>query len=481
MEPKSFSKLIDTYTKQIDWQPIRYDIKTLNELLSKNLDASSCILFNCSNHGICNKNNFECICNEHYYGVACELPQKKCESQNRCLNLGTCVDIIEFDNQTNMNNYDYECVCSKDYFGSNCEYNIDPCSNITCSSNGYCNMKKKVDWQFLTNVNNLKDFETYMRKFFPTAADHSNTNNCQLCQKNSENHKMKAQYRHCLCEPCCSTRYLIHVCLNTGAIRIFGTNLHELSDSQENSEQLVKGISAKFKEIIEDIIHSNISKPFNIFQKIMLDYGTERNVPKLTQIQNYVKYRRIKNGDVNSIDGLIELVNGRTVDNENFFLNLVDDEPFYFGVDISDGSQDSHFHLGISSKKLLENLKIGETFHLDCTYKVVKYGFPLIVFGASDIRRKFYPICFMITSNEQEKDFIYFFNNFKKITDKVKIKLTQFFEFLCIDADRAMANSIATCLNSRKLIMCWYHFRANINKNSNKIPNELQDDVVNDY
>ena len=51
----------------------------------------------------------------------------------------------------------------------------------------------------------------------------------------------------------------------------------------------------------------------------MLDYGTERNVPKLTQIQNFEKYRRIKNGDVNSIDGLIELVNGRTVDNEIFF------------------------------------------------------------------------------------------------------------------------------------------------------------------
>ncbi|CAF1148719.1 unnamed protein product, partial [Brachionus calyciflorus] len=87
MESNSFTKLIDTFTKQIDWQPIRYDIKTLNELLSKNLEASSCILLNCSNNGICNINNFECFCNEHYYGVACELPQKKCESQNRCLNL----------------------------------------------------------------------------------------------------------------------------------------------------------------------------------------------------------------------------------------------------------------------------------------------------------------------------------------------------------------------------------------------------------
>ncbi|CAF1002184.1 unnamed protein product, partial [Brachionus calyciflorus] len=48
-----------------------------------------------------------------------------------------------------------------------------------------------------------------------------------------------AQYLHCLFEPYCSTRYLVHIRLNTVVIRLLGTNLHELSDSDQNAEQLV--------------------------------------------------------------------------------------------------------------------------------------------------------------------------------------------------------------------------------------------------
>lgn len=56
-----------------------------------------------------------------------------------------------------------------------------------------------------------------------------------------------------------------------------------------------------------------------------------------------------------------------------------------------------------------------DVFHIDCTYKIIKYNYPLIVFGFTDIRRQFFPIVFMQTSHEKKRDFVYFFNNLLKI------------------------------------------------------------------
>ena len=138
------------------------------------------------------------------------------------------------------------------------------------------------------------------------------------------------------------------------------------------------------------------------------------------------------------------------------------DEPFYFGAEVNDGGEEKHFHLGITSKSLLFNAKNGCTFHLDCTYKIVKYGFPVLVFGCSDIRRKFYPICFFVTSHEQEVDFTFFWTVLIEVANLVQINLVDMIEYICVDADRASSNSIEKILVKTKIIMCWYHLVANV-------------------
>ena len=45
--------------------------------------------------------------------------------------------------------------------------------------------------------------------------------------------------------------------------------------------------------------------------------------------------------------------------------------------------------------------KIG-VFHTDGTYKITSHGYPLVIYGITDIQGKFHPIVFMIKSNEQE-------------------------------------------------------------------------------
>jgi hypothetical protein len=47
--------------------------------------------------------------------------------------------------------------------------------------------------------------------------------------------------------------------------------------------------------------------------------------------------------------------------------------------------------------------------HIGCTYKLCERGYPLLVFGLSDIFGQFYPIAFSIISYEQEQDFYRFF------------------------------------------------------------------------
>jgi hypothetical protein len=53
-----------------------------------------------------------------------------------------------------------------------------------------------------------------------------------------------------------------------------------------------------------------------------------------------------------------------------------------FGQDLGDGSKNSHLRLGFTSMKLIKLInKFGNkgVWHIDATYKIIKYCYPLIV------------------------------------------------------------------------------------------------------
>ncbi|RNA43268.1 hypothetical protein BpHYR1_022921 [Brachionus plicatilis] len=178
--------------------------------------------------------------------------------------------------------------------------------------------------------------------------------------------------------------------LNTIAITLKGINLHQpLENIPNEPAKKQNGISPKFKEIIDELLYRNISRPYKIYQDILLNNYNDHARPSLFQIQNYLKYYRKKNGDVNSIVGLEELVKPKLFTNLELKTYALD-KPIYFGSEIMDGDENNHFHLGITSKQLLKNVYDGCTFNTDCTYKIVKYGFPVLVFVCTEIRRKFF-------------------------------------------------------------------------------------------
>ena len=101
-------------------------------------------------------------------------------------------------------------------------------------------------------------------------------------------------------------------------------------------------------------------------------------------------------------------------------------EPFFFNfkrnednkIVVGDSSDDDHFNVMLTSKKLLEMLDS----NIDGTYKLTKEGFPIIVFAKTDFDHHFHPIALSISSHETEADFIYFYKGLQKIANKLDIE-----------------------------------------------------------
>ena len=112
-----------------------------------------------------------------------------------------------------------------------------------------------------------------------------------------------------------------------------------------------------FKEVIENYLVQGIKKPFYLWQKLVYDFKNAP-VPSLTQLQSFIKYRRLKIGDVNSLEGVESFI-GNKIFTETLYESLNDEDPFYFGVQTGDGSDENHFHLGFTSKSLLSCIEKG--------------------------------------------------------------------------------------------------------------------------
>ena len=100
-------------------------------------------------------------------------------------------------------------------------------------------------------------------------------------------------------------------------------------------------------------------------------------------------------------------------------------------------------------------------FHLDATYKIIKNSFPLIVLGLTDMKRQFFPICFMFSSHETEIDFDYFIKSLADLCVSHEIEFDP--KYIVIDASNATANSlkkISNCL----IVTYRIHLKANVKK-----------------
>ena len=129
----------------------------------------------CSNHGICNSDRTDCICDEHYisdienhFKCSIFVDGWKCNSPIDCSNHGIC------------NSDKTDCICDEHYisdresdhkcsiFVNNNITNINKTCNdqIDCSNNGYCSNDNKscICDKFHTTINDEKPQCTYKKK-----------------------------------------------------------------------------------------------------------------------------------------------------------------------------------------------------------------------------------------------------------------------------------------------------------------------------
>ena len=117
--------------------------------------------------------------------------------------------------------------------------------------------------------------------------------------------------------------------------------------------------------------------------------------------------------------------------------------------------------------------------HIDCTYKLCERGYPLLVFGVSDLVGQFFPIAFAIMSHEQELDFTQFFRTLLEfckicgVSDKVA--------YLVQDACGACANAATNCLGpNMKILMCFFHVMKNVKERLKCVDEAVKHGIVKD-
>jgi hypothetical protein len=198
------------------------------------------------------------------------------------------------------------------------------------------------------------------------------------------------------------------------------------------------------------------------------------NMPTIEQISNYLKYRRLKLGNSNNINGVEDFVRNHT-----YHPNYDSNKLFVFGVHLGTGTDDDHFYLGFTTLNLLKRIEqSNRLYHIDATYKIIKYFFPLIIFGFTDRSRKFYVVAYTFVSHEQEIDYNHFFTSLLKITGDLNIVLD--IEYLVQDAWTATSNAACQMFDGLVIIMCWFHVMFNVKKHKSLVPDSLFEDIVSD-
>ena len=308
-----------------------------------------------------------------------------------------------------------------------------------------------------------KEFNDYVKQRISFSTEKSSLINCSICK--TKNHKMRYKTGRCNDKSCnsqiaCERRVKILLCQKKERVVYFTKGEH-------NSEFKLRrpthfGISASVKEKIEELICTFDSRPKRLHVKLQKLKSKNKfnfdHMPTLKQIQDYINNRKKKIGDDNNLNELKTFVEQlKYVDDVT-----KDDDLFTFGEKFGDGSESEHFQLGFTSKKLLSRVESDGMFHIDATYKIVKYNYPLIILGITDMERRFHPICYMFTSHEQEVDYDHFFDTLILACKSLGFKFEP--KFICTDASSAIVNSITSHISVESspnfsnwlVIMCYF-------------------------
>ena len=292
---------------------------------------------------------------------------------------------------------------------------------------------------------------------------------CHYCKsKGCDAHFLKRQYRKCLDGVNCPVRYRVDECMRENVATI-EDNEEEHSHDLAGEYDHTNGLPDQFKSAIDDILKFNHDMPPKQVRSRLINNLKMDDVPPLTQVRSYV-YR--KRQYLNPTNNLVQPVVEQIMSNL-YFPTIRKDQPFYFGVKmnsegtavVGDGSELDRLYVFVTSLQLLEyanqsnqhNLGI---FHSDTTYKITKNEFNLFVFGRSNLKHSFYPICLGLISHEQQVDFSSFYKAYDTLCKQFGIQAPP--AFLMQDACKAQLNAAREVWPTAVILMCYFHVMKNV-------------------
>ncbi|CAF0963290.1 unnamed protein product [Brachionus calyciflorus] len=171
-------------------------------------------------------------------------------------------------------------------------------------------MPKILNWKLTQECSS----ESSLNQYFSTKCTKMTTKRSITCNS-CKTSKMSQSFRTCTSKLYrdCPVKFKIECCQKESFYRIFQLNVHKCSEKEilnENGvDNLIRGIEKNCKDAIEKIIYEkNLTKPKKIHIEVTLkqeEYSITQ-IPSLEKIQNYIKYRQQKIGDVNSMEGVVE-------------------------------------------------------------------------------------------------------------------------------------------------------------------------------
>jgi hypothetical protein len=353
------------------------------------------------------------------------------------------------------------------------------------SENSVSQIREKIEWELIREFESEQTFKLYLSLIdHSIVTTHNNHCFCNICEINDDSHKMIVKYKLCTTDEChendedCKFQLRTRQCVKSNKCQIF-------TYGQHNSISAIRkqhGISPDLKQYIINTylkIDSSITA-LKVRSKLTQNkelIGAQHPalydfvVPNLKKIQNVISYYRSKEGNNNLVDEAEKFLNDYYIKPEDLN-DLSDSKTFVFGPKLNKNNQpvigtgidENHLNVLMTSKKLFkrlfEDLDQPSLYHLDATHKITKNGFPLVIFGRSDIHRVFHPICFMLTSHETESDFFYLFDEIKKLAKHFGHDFKP--DFILTDACKASLKAIKSCFEKAKTLMCWFHLKYNV-------------------
>jgi hypothetical protein len=143
-----------------------------------------------------------------------------------------------------------------------------------------------------------------------------------------------------------------------------------------------------------------------------------RLIQNLKQIQNFKRYVNIDNS-TNEVAPVKDYLKNKTYDKNK---QINPNEAIQFDSKVITGIEKNKLFIFLTSLTMMMLMQIiNIPHHIDCTYKLCERGFPLIVFGLSDLAGQFFPIAYAIVSDEEEGDFTLFFQTLLLLCQQLNI------------------------------------------------------------